>query len=97
MFSMWLISMEEMSFHKQVHKNLQTNENDLSSPLEPRRRPQRIAARCQRDYLCVFQFQELEWVEYDGVDTEGLIILEVSSIEPGTPVIESQELCWSEE
>ena len=34
---------------------------------------------------------------YDDVDTEGFIILEVSSIEPGTPVIEHQESCWTEE
>ena len=34
---------------------------------------------------------------YDDVDTEGFIIPEVSSIEPGTPVIEHQESCWTEE
>ena len=36
-------------------------------------------------------------MEYDHVDTEGLIVLEVWSIKPGTPVIESQESCLSEE
>ena len=37
----------------------------------------------------VFQFQELEWVEYNDVDSEGLIIPEVSSTKPGTSAIES--------
>ena len=36
-------------------------------------------------------------MEHDDVDTEELIIREVWSIEPGTPVIEHQDLCWSEE
>ena len=35
------------------------------------------------------------WVEYEEVDTKRLIIPEVSSTEPGTPVIEILELCWS--
>ena len=35
------------------------------------------------------------WVEYEEVDTKRLIIPEVSSTEPGTPVIEIQGLCWS--
>ena len=46
--------------------------------------------------MCI-QFQELEKVEYDDVDIDGLIILEVSFIEPRTSVIDSQELCWSKE
>ena len=82
-----------MSSHKQVDKNSQTNENKYSPPSEACRRPHRIAARSQREYLFAFQFQELEWMEYNDVGTEGLIIPEVSSIEPGTPVIESQESC----
>ena len=58
-------------------------------------RPQRIAARRQRELLGAFQ--ELEWAEMDDVDTEGLVIPHVTSIEFGTPVIESQEPCWSED
>lgn len=42
-------------------------------------------------------FQELEWVEYDEADTEGLIIPEDSSTEPGAHTIQSQESCWNEE
>lgn len=34
-------------------------------------------------------------MEYDEVDTEALLIPEVSTIEPGIPVIESQESSWS--
>ena len=36
-------------------------------------------------------------MEYDYADNERLIIPEVLSIEPGTPVIESQESCWGKE
>ena len=85
------------SIKKAGAQNPLINENDSPPPLEVHRRPQRIAAGRQREYLCAFQFQELEWVVYDDVDTEGFIILEVSSIEPGTPVIEHQESCWTEE
>ena len=49
------------------------------------------------ELLCAFQFQELEWAEMDDVDTEGPVIPDVTSIESGTPVIESQEPCWSED
>ena len=80
-----------MSSHKQVHQNLQTNKNNTKPPSEPRRRPQRIAARLQAEYFCAFQFQELKWVEHDDIDTKGLIIPDVLSIEPRTPVIESQK------
>ena len=31
------------------------------------------------------------WTEMDDVDTEGLVIPDVTSIESGTPVVESQE------
>ena len=56
---LYLSSIKEMSSHKQVHKNLQTSENDASPPLESCRRPQRIGARPQKKYLCLFQLQEL--------------------------------------
>ena len=36
----------------------------------PRLRPQRVVARRQKELLCTFQFQELEWMELDDVDTE---------------------------
>ena len=81
-----------------MDKNPQTkNKNDPLPPLEPCWRLHRIVTQHQREYLCPFQFQELERVEYDDVDTEGLIIPEVLSTELGTPVIKSQESCWSEE
>ena len=51
----------------------------------------------QREYLFAFQFQKLDWLEHNEVDTEGMIIYQVLSIDPGTTVIESQESCWSEE
>ena len=78
-----------------IHK--QKNKNDPLPPLEPCWRPHRIVTQHQREYLCPFQFQKLEWVEYDNVDTEEFIIPEVLSTELGTPVIKSQESCWSEE
>ena len=47
--------------------------------------------------LCAFQFQELEWMELDDVDTEGLVIPPVSSIKSGTPIIENSEAICCEE
>ena len=63
----------------------------------PRLRPQRVAARRQKELLCAFQFQELEWMELDDVDTKVLVIPSVSSIKPGTPIIEKSEAIWSDE
>ena len=98
---LYLASLKELASHKKLHKEneeqSQRNENDPPPPQEPRRRPQRIAARRQRELLCAFQFQELEWAEMDDVDTEGLVIPDVTSIESGAPVTESQEPCWSED
>ena len=98
---LYLASLKELASHKKLHKEneeqSQRNENDPPPPQEPRRRPQRIAARRQRELLCAFQFQELEWAEMDDVDTEGLVIPDVTSVESGTPVIESQEPYWSED
>ena len=33
-----------------------------------RLRPQRVAARPQKELLCAFQFQKLEWMELDDVE-----------------------------
>ena len=63
----------------------------------PRLGPQRVAAWRQKELLCPFQFQELESMELDDVDTEGLVILPVLSIKSGTPTIENSEAIWSEE
>ena len=63
----------------------------------PRLWPQRVAARRKKELLCAFQFQELEWMELDDVDTEGLVIPPVSSIKSGIPIIENSEAIWSEE
>ena len=56
-----LASLKELASHKKLHKEneeqSQRNENDLPPPQEPRWRPQRIAARRQRELLCAFQFQ----------------------------------------
>ena len=61
----------------------------------PRLRPAR--SQQQKELLCSFQFQELEWMELDDVDTEGLVIPPVSSIKSGTPIIENSEAIWSGE
>lgn len=81
--------------HNGNKEKSQRNENDPPPPPKPRRRTQRITARRQRELLYVFEFQELEWAELDEVDTEGLAIPDVSSVESRTPVIEDPEPCWS--
>ena len=45
----------------------------------------------------MFQFQELEWMELDGANTEGLAIPPVLSIKSGVPITEIPEAIWSEE
>ena len=90
-----------------MHNKQKTTPSDnLSEPASkqsaktvqsPRLRPQRVAARRQEELLCAFQFQELEWKELDDVDTEGLVIPQLSPIKSGTPIIENSEAFWSEE
>ena len=73
-----------------MHKKQKTTPSDIPSEppgkqsaetvQPPRLRPQRVAARWQKEPLCTFQLQELEWMELDDVDTEGLVIPPVSSI-----------------
>ena len=103
---LYLASIKEVSLHEQMHKKQKTTPSDIPSEppskqsaetvQPPRLRPQRVAARRQKELLCAFQFQELEWMELDDVDTEGLVIPPVSSIKSGTPIIENSEAIWSE-
>ena len=46
----------------------------------PHLKPQSVVAWRQKELLCAFQFQELEWMEPDDVDTEGLVMPPVSSV-----------------
>ena len=43
------------------------------------------------------QLKQLEWMELDDIETEGLVIPPVSSIKPGTPIIENSEAILSED
>ena len=102
---LYLALIKEVSLHEQIHKKQKTTPSDI--PFEPpskqsaetvqppRLRPQRVAARRQKELLCAFQFQELEWMELNGVNTEGLAMPPVSSIKSGTPVIENSKAIWS--
>ena len=99
---MWIVScitsIKEVPLHEQMHKKQKTTPSDIPSEppskqsaetvQPPRLRPQRVAARRQKELLCAFQFQELEWMELDDVNNEGLDIPPVSSIKTGTPIIE---------
>ena len=60
-------------------------------------RPQRVAARRQKELLCAMAFQELEWHAIDNVDfvfDDNQV--DISEIAPksGTPVIEDIQLIW---
>ena len=106
-YGLYLASIKEVSLHEQIHKKQKATPSDI--PSEPpskqsaetvqplRLRPQRVAARRQKELLCAFQFQELEWMELDDVDTECLVIPPVSSIKSGTPIIENSKAIWNEE
>ena len=96
-----------MSLHEQMHKNQKTTPFDIPSEPSskqsaetvqpPRLRPQRVAAWRQKELLCALQFQELEWLGLDDVDTEGLVILPVSFIKSVTPIIGNSEAIWIED
>ena len=104
---LYFASIKEVSLHEQMHKKQKATPSDI--PSEPpskqsaetvqplRLRPQRVTARRQKELLYTFQFQELEWMKLDDVDTEGLAIPSVLSIKSGTPIIENSEAIWSEE
>ena len=101
---LYLASIREVSLHEQMHKNQKTAPSDIPSEppskqsaetvQPPRLRPQRVADRRQKELLCAFQLQELEWME---LDAEGLVIPPVSSIKSGTPIIGNSEAIWSGE
>ena len=59
-------------------------------------RPQRVAARRQKELLCAMAFQELEWHAIDDVDFDDNQV-DISEIAPksGTPVIEDIQPIWS--
>ena len=79
----------KVSLHEQMHKKQKTTPSDISSEppnkqyaetvQPPHPRSQRVAARRQKELLCTFQFQELEWMELDDVDTD----VDVFSINKG--------------
>ena len=109
---LYLASIKEVSLHEQMHKKQKTTPSDIPSEppskqsaetiQPPRLRPQRVAARWQKELLYAFQFQEFQWMELDDVDTEGLVIPPpppppVSSIKSGTSIIENSEAIWSKE
>ena len=104
---LYLASIKEVSLHEQMHKNQKTTPFDIPSEPSskqfaetvqpPRLRPWRVAAWRQKELLCALQFQELEWLRLDDVDTEGLVILAVSFIKSGTPIIENSKAIWIED
>ena len=104
---LYLASIKEVPLLEQMYKNQKITPSDIPSESPgkqsaetlqpPRLRLQRVAARRQKELLCVFQFQELESMELDDVDTEGLVIPPVSSIKSSTPIIENSEAIWSGE
>ena len=59
-------------------------------------RPLRVAARRQRELLCVMTFQEMEWALINEVDTEDFdlskIIDDENENEFGTPVFDTDEV-----
>ena len=79
----------KVSLHEQMHKKQKTIPSDISSEppnkqsaetvQPPHPRSQRVAARRQKELLCTFQFQELEGMELDDVDTD----VDVFSINKG--------------
>ena len=65
--------------------------------------PLRVAARWQRELLCVMVFQEMEWASMDEVDAEDFDLSNITDDENenefGTPVFDTDEVVpiWSDE
>ena len=63
----------------------------------------RVAARRQRELLCVMAFQEMEWASMDEVDAEDFDLSNITDDENenefGTPVFDTDEVVpiWSDE
>ena len=56
----------------------------------PKIRPQRLAAKRQRELMCLVKYMEnheYEWHKLDDVDTTGLNQPMENSVEDGTPII----------
>ena len=66
-------------------------------------RPLRVAARRQRELLCVIAFQEMEWASMDEADAEYFDLSNITDDENenefGTPVFDTDEVVpiWSDE
>ena len=79
------------------------NKSNAESGLPATRvRPQRIAARRQRELMCVvrqMENEEFEWLDEDDVDSNGLDMPPPRVVEKGTPVIStrSRKPVWQED
>ena len=85
---MYFGSIQEMTSHKRMCKRRFV---DLHTTTEEPRiakvRPKRIAATRQKEYLCALEYQDLEWLAFDEVDTTGLEVPEEVGLTSGTPIL----------
>ena len=71
--------------------------------MQQRVRPLRVAARRQKELLCVMVFQEMEWASIEKVDAEDFDLSNITDEENenefGTPVFDADEVVpiWSDE
>ena len=71
--------------------------------IQQRVRPLRVAARRQRELLCVMAFQEIEWASMNEVDAEDFDLSNITDYENenefSTPVFDTDEVVpiWSDE
>ena len=87
-------SIKSLNKHKRF-----CNSNQVEEEVVIRRvRPTRIAARRQRELLCVMAMQEMEWHSIDDVDAVGQDEELVEFVEDiGTPVLEDVNPIWVNE
>ena len=77
-------------------KESKPNEKSANQIAEVKKvRPQRVAARRQREILCVMAYQELEWHAMDDVDFEGLDDIREIDFDIGTPVLDNVDPIWT--
>ena len=86
---------------KTCSKKGNSETNQVSNSVPAKLRPQRLAAKRQRELMCLVKYMEnheYEWHDLDDVDTTGLDEPKEISVEDGTPImsVDDREPVWKD-
>ena len=95
-FGLYLSSLKAKSLHITSCRIDKNNHDEIE---KPRVRPTRVAARRQRELLCVMEFQEMEWAAMDEVEFDDLDNVANFETDLGTPIINTDDISpiWIDE